>query len=43
MSDTAQGAALAIVVNGETRSAKPGDTVSDLLRALGLESGRVAI
>ena len=32
-----------ISVNGETRSANPGASVSDLLRELGLESGRVAI
>ena len=32
-----------IVVNGENRSAKPGLTVVDLLRELGLDSGRVAI
>jgi len=34
---------LEITVNGEPRAAKPGATVSDLLRDLGLESGRVAI
>lgn len=43
MSELAQGAALAIVVNGEARSARLGETVIDLLRALELESGRVAI
>ncbi|HYK40109.1 MAG TPA: sulfur carrier protein ThiS [Candidatus Eremiobacteraceae bacterium] len=45
MSDTAQGAgsAFTIVVNGEERSARAGDTVGDLLLALGLQSGRVAI
>ena len=32
-----------IVVNGEDRAAKPGATVIDLLRELGLDSGRVAI
>jgi thiamine biosynthesis protein ThiS len=32
-----------ITVNGESRAAQPGDTVSDLLRVLGLNSGRVAI
>ena len=32
-----------IVVNGENRDAKPGATVVDLLRELGLDSGRVAI
>ncbi len=35
--------AFSIVVNGENRSAKPGATVIDLLRELGLDSGRVAI
>lgn len=34
---------LAIVVNGEDRQAKCGARVSDLLVALGLESGRVAV
>jgi thiamine biosynthesis protein ThiS len=32
-----------ISVNGETRAAKPGATVIDLLRELGLDEGRVAI
>jgi len=32
-----------IVVNGENRAAQPGATVIDLLRELGLDSGRVAI
>lgn len=32
-----------IWVNGESRAAKPGATVIDLLRELGLEGGRVAI
>jgi thiamine biosynthesis protein ThiS len=32
-----------ITVNGENRAAKPGATVIDLLRELGLDSGRVAI
>jgi len=32
-----------IIVNGETRAAMPGATVVDLLRALGLDGGRVAI
>jgi thiamine biosynthesis protein ThiS len=32
-----------ISVNGETRPAVAGATVVDLLRALGLDSGRVAI
>ncbi|HXN50733.1 MAG TPA: sulfur carrier protein ThiS [Candidatus Acidoferrum sp.] len=35
--------AITISVNGEPRSAKPGANVSDLLRELGLDSGRVAI
>ena len=35
--------AITISVNGETRSAKPGASVFDLLRELGLDSGRVAI
>jgi len=34
---------LAILVNGETRKATCGATVSDLLVLLGLDSGRVAI
>ena len=34
---------ISIVVNGEERAAKPGATVSDLLRELGLDAGRVAI
>jgi thiamine biosynthesis protein ThiS len=34
---------ISIVVNGENRVAKPGETVIDLLRDLGLDSGRVAI
>jgi len=32
-----------IAVNGEERTAKPGATVTDLLRELGLDAGRVAI
>jgi thiamine biosynthesis protein ThiS len=32
-----------ITVNGENRAAKPGATVVDLLRELGLNSARVAI
>jgi len=32
-----------ISVNGEARAAKPGATVIDLLRDLGLDGGRVAI
>ena len=45
MSEGTQGVsnAFTIVVNGEERSAKTGETVSDLLVALGLQSGRVAI
>ncbi len=35
--------AFSIVVNGENRAAKRGATVIDLLRELGLDSGRVAI
>jgi thiamine biosynthesis protein ThiS len=35
--------AMTIVVNGETRATKPGTTVIDLLRELGLEAGRVAV
>jgi thiamine biosynthesis protein ThiS len=34
---------MAIVVNGEKRAAQEGSTVTDLLRELGLEAGRVAI
>jgi sulfur carrier protein len=34
---------ISIVVNGENRAAKPDATVIDLLRDLGLDSGRVAI
>jgi len=36
-------AELQITVNGQLRAAKSGATVVDLLRELGLESGRVAI
>ncbi len=43
MSELAQGAGFTIVVNGEERVSKAGDTVTDLLVALGLENGRVAI
>jgi len=35
--------AIIISVNGEARSANPGASVADLLRELGLDSGRVAI
>jgi sulfur carrier protein len=34
---------ISIVVNGENRASEPGATVIDLLRDLGLDSGRVAI
>ena len=34
---------ISIVVNGEHRAASPGAMVTDLLRELGLNSGRVAI
>jgi thiamine biosynthesis protein ThiS len=34
---------IVIQVNGESRAAKPGTTVVDLLRELGLNAGRVAI
>ena len=34
---------ISIVVNGDNRDAKPGATVSDLLREMCLDSGRVAI
>jgi thiamine biosynthesis protein ThiS len=36
-------ATISIQVNGESRAAQSGATVVDLLRDLGLESGRVAI
>jgi thiamine biosynthesis protein ThiS len=32
-----------IIVNGESREAKSGETVSSLLLSLGMEGGRVAI
>ncbi|HMD07978.1 MAG TPA: sulfur carrier protein ThiS [Candidatus Acidoferrum sp.] len=35
--------AISIVVNGEKRETHPGAMVTDLLVALGLDSGRVAI
>jgi len=35
--------AITISVNGENRIAKPGASVFDLLRELGLDGGRVAI
>lgn len=34
---------LTITVNGESRAARPGATVTDLLRELELDAGRVAI
>jgi len=34
---------ISIVVNGENRVARPGAAVMDLLREMGLDSGRVAI
>jgi thiamine biosynthesis protein ThiS len=34
---------ISITVNGEERSATPGSTVTDLLREMGLDPGRVAI
>ena len=43
MSELAQGAALMIVVNGEQRAFQSGATVADLLIAIGIENGRVAI
>jgi thiamine biosynthesis protein ThiS len=35
--------AIAIKVNGETRSARAGDTISDLIRALELDPERLAV
>lgn len=43
MNEPVQSAAFTIVVNGEERQAKAGDSVADLLAALGLQNGRVAI
>jgi thiamine biosynthesis protein ThiS len=34
---------ISIAVNGEERAAKPEATVTDLLRELGMDAGRVAI
>jgi len=34
---------IAITLNGESRAAKPGATVADLLAEMGLNQGRVAI
>jgi thiamine biosynthesis protein ThiS len=34
---------ITITVNGEQRAAKSGSTVTDLLREMGLDPGRVAI
>ena len=36
-------ATISIFVNGEKREALPGAMVADLLRSLGLDSGRVAV
>lgn len=36
-------ATFSIIVNGENRAGRPGATVADLLRELGLDSGRVAV
>jgi thiamine biosynthesis protein ThiS len=35
--------AISIIVNGETRTARAGDTISDLIRALELDPERLAI
>ena len=35
--------AISIIVNGETRAAREGDTISDLIRALDLDPERLAI
>jgi len=35
--------AISIIVNGETRVARDGDTISDLVRALDLDPERLAI
>lgn len=45
MSDKAPdgGLAITLVVNGASRTVRPGDTVADLLRELGLEERRVAV
>jgi len=43
MSEPAHGRAFTIVVNGEERAVKTGETVGDLLIALGLENRRVAV
>lgn len=40
---TAPAATQTIMVNGETRTTKPGATILDLLQELNLESARVAI
>jgi thiamine biosynthesis protein ThiS len=42
MSETVQ-TLVSIVVNGETRAARAGDTISDLVRALDLDPERLAI
>lgn len=36
-------AAISIIVNGETRTARAGDTISDLVRALDLDPERLAV
>ena len=36
-------ASIAITVNGQSRTAPAGASINDLLRELGLESGRVAV
>jgi thiamine biosynthesis protein ThiS len=35
--------AISIIVNGETRTARAGETISDLIRALELDPERLAI
>jgi thiamine biosynthesis protein ThiS len=35
--------AISIIVNGESRSARAGDTISDLVRALDLDPERLAV
>ena len=42
-SPVSTGGTLTITVNGESRTIKPGATVSDLLQEIGLSPGRVAI
>lgn len=43
MTDAASAVSISIVVNGEARQVNAGATVANLLRALGLNEGRVAI